>query len=172
LPTLSNTLVVAALVAIGAISTVVDLRTRRVPNRLTLTIAVSGLALAAGGFSGVTMTSALLGMLVGLVLMLPGHVIGATGAGDVKLFAATGTLLGPAAIATAFLYTLVAGGALALAAAVYRRRLAATLGRAITLVRTGGANAADIEGRSINNRFAYAPAIAFGTIAAALGFKL
>ena len=51
-------------------------------------------------------------------------------------------------------------------------RLAATVERAVTLVRTGGANAADIEGPSINNRFAYAPAIALGTIAAALGFRL
>jgi prepilin peptidase CpaA len=169
---LSNTLVVAALVAIGAISTVIDLRTRRVPNRLTLTIALAGLALAAGGFSSVTLSGALLGMLLGLGLMLPGHVIGATGAGDVKLFAATGTLLGPAAVATAFVYTLLAGGALAIAAAVYRRRLAATVGRAVTLVRTGGANAVDIQGPSINNRFAYAPAIALGTIAAALGFTL
>ena len=170
MPTLSKTLVVAALVAIGAVSTVIDLRTRRVPNRLTLSIALAGLALAASGLSGVTLASACFGGLVGLALMLPGHVIGATGAGDVKLFAATGTLLGPAGITTAFIYTLLAGGALAVAAAVSRRRLAATLERAATLVRTGGANAADIEGQSINNRFAYAPAIALGTIAAALGF--
>jgi len=172
LPTLSNTLVVAALVASGAVATVIDLRTRRVPNKLTLSIAVLGLALAAFRVSGVTLASAFLGGLLGLGLMLPGHVIGATGAGDVKLFAATGTLLGPAAIATAFLYTLLAGGALAFGAALYRRRLAATVGNAVTLVRTGGANAADIEGPSINNRFAYAPAIALGTIAAALGYKL
>jgi prepilin peptidase CpaA len=172
LPTLSNTLVVTALVAIGAISTVIDLRTRRVPNRLTLIIALGGLALAAGGFSGVTLTSALLGMLVGLALMLPGHIIGATGAGDVKLFAATGTLLGPASTLTAFVFTLLAGGALAFGAALSRRHLTTTLARTATLVRTGGANAADIEGPSINNRFAYAPAIAFGTIVAALGFSL
>jgi prepilin peptidase CpaA len=164
--------VVAVLVAVGAVSTVIDLRTRRVPNRLTLTIALAGLALAAAGVSGVTLRSALFGMLLGLGLMLPSHIIGATGAGDVKLFAATGTLLGPAAVGTAFIYTLLAGGTLAFAAAVYRRRLAATVGRAVTLVRTGGANAADIEGPSINNRFAYAPAIALGTIAAALGFRL
>jgi len=172
LPTLSNSLVITVLVAVGAVSTVIDFRTRRVPNRLTLTIALGGLVLAAGGFSGVTLTSALLGMLVGLALMLPGHVIGATGAGDVKLFAATGTLLGPSAVATAFVVTLLAGGALAIGAAIYRRRLAATVKRAITLVRSGGGNAAEIEGPSINNRFAFAPAIAFGTIVAALGFSL
>jgi prepilin peptidase CpaA len=172
LPTLSNTLVLAALVASGVVSTVIDLRTRRVPNQLTLTIAVAGLTLAAFGVSGVTLARAFLGMLLGLALMLPGHVIGATGAGDVKLFAASGTLLGPSAVIAAFIFTLVAGGLLAIAAALYRRRLAATLERALVLVRTAGANAADIEGHSINNRFAYAPAIALGTIAAALGFSL
>ncbi len=34
--------------------------------------------------------------------MLPGHLIGATGAGDVKLFAAAGAFIGPAHILTAF----------------------------------------------------------------------
>ena len=39
--------------------------------------------------------AALGGIAVGLAVMLPGHLIGATGAGDVKFFAALGTLLGP-----------------------------------------------------------------------------
>ena len=43
-----------------------------------------------------------------------GTSLGATGAGDVKLFAAIGTLLGPVPMRTAFLYTAIAGGALAL----------------------------------------------------------
>ncbi len=46
--------------------------------------------------------------------MLPGHLFGATGAGDVKLFAAAGALIGPAPIVTAFFYTALAGGVLAL----------------------------------------------------------
>jgi prepilin peptidase CpaA len=169
LSTLSNTLVVAALVATGAVSTVIDLRTRRVPNRLTATVALGGLALAALGLSGVTPTGALLGGILGLALMLPGHVIGATGAGDVKLFGATGTLLGPSAVGAAFLYTLLAGGALAVLAALSRRTLRASIARSASLVRTAGQNAAEVESRALNNRFAYAPAIAVGTIVAALG---
>jgi prepilin peptidase CpaA len=161
---------VTALACSGAISTVIDLRTRRVPNRLTFAIACVGVALAVSGLSGISLASACLGLLLGLALMLPGHVIGATGAGDVKLFAAAGTLLGPAAVGTAFVYTVIAGGLLALAAALYRRRLTATLARTATLVRTAGATAADIEATSSDNRFAYAPAIAIGTIVAALGF--
>ncbi len=46
---------------------------------------------------GVSVGAALLGCVIGLVLMLPGHVLGATGAGDVKLMAAVGSLLGPLA---------------------------------------------------------------------------
>lgn len=168
--TLSNPTVIAALVGLGTAATLVDLRTRRVPNRLTASVAVVGLLLSASHISGVRFDRALEGALVGLALMLPGHVIGATGAGDVKFFAAAGTLLGPAGMLTAFLYTVIAGGVLALAAAVSSRRVAATFHRAVALVRTGGANVADIESRSSNNRFAYAPAIAIGTIAAALGF--
>ena len=39
-----------------------------------------------------------------------------------------------------------------------------------TLVRTRGANVAEIEHVSANNRFAYAPAILVGALAAALRF--
>ena len=45
--------------------------------------------------------------------MLPGHLFGATGAGDVKLFAAAGTLLGPSDMVLAFVATAIAGGVLA-----------------------------------------------------------
>jgi prepilin peptidase CpaA len=99
--------------------------------------------------------------------MLPGHVIGATGAGDVKLFAALGTLLGPKAIAMAFLYTALAGGLLAVIVAARRQLLRQTFERTADLVRTGGANVAEIE-RARGNRFAYAPAIAIGALVAAL----
>ena len=62
-----------------------------------------------------------------------------------------------------------AGGLLVVIVAVRRRRLGATVGRTARLVRTGGANVADIERGTENNRFAYAPAIAAGALAAALG---
>jgi Flp pilus assembly protein protease CpaA len=88
----------------------------------------------------------------------------------VKLFAALGTLLGPKGILVAFVYTLITGGLLALVVAVSRRRLAVTIERTASLVRTGGSNVSEIEHASADNRFAYAPAIAVGALAAALGF--
>ena len=153
----------------GASSAIVDLHTRRVPNGLTLGIGALGVALAATRMTGVSVLGALGGFAVGLVLMLPGHVFGATGAGDVKLFAALGTLLGPGRTGVAFIYTALAGGLLAVIVASRRRRFAATVERTAALVRTGGGNAAEIERATENNRFAYAPAIAAGALAAALG---
>ena len=159
----------AAVATSGGVGALVDLKTRRVPNQLTLAITALGLALAASHVTGVSVAGALAGFAVGLVLMLPGHFVGATGAGDVKLFAALGTLLGPLHIAIAFLYTAIAGGVLAIVVAILRRRLAETVERTAALVRTGGSNVGDIEHAASNNRFAYAPAIALGALAAALG---
>jgi prepilin peptidase CpaA len=165
----SDPLVLAAVAGSGGASAAFDLRTRRVPNWLTLSITALGVGLAAANLTTVSVVSAIGGFVVGLLLMLPGHFVGATGAGDVKLFAAVGTLLGPAGAVIAFLYTAVVGGALALIVAIRRGRLETTLQGTATLVLTGGANVAEIERPTANNRFAYAPAIAVGTLAAALG---
>jgi prepilin peptidase CpaA len=150
-------------------SALVDLRIRRVPNKLTLGIAALGVLIAVTNTGAVSVGAAFAGFGLGLAIMLPSHIIGATGAGDVKLFAALGTLLGPWGIVTAFAYTAIAGGVLALAVALSRRRLRDTIERTALFVRTRGANVAEIEGASSDNRFAYAPAIALGALVAALG---
>ena len=165
----SDLLVAAVVVGGAGVAAAIDLRTRRVPNALTALLASSGVALAASGLSGVSIGGSLMGLAVGLALMLPGHLVGGTGAGDVKLFAAIGALIGPGHIVTAFLYTALAGGALALVVAVRRRRLRRTLGGTARLIATAAANAQAIESPIEHNRFAYAPAIAVGVTLAALG---
>ena len=157
------------LAAGAGLAAAIDLRTRRVPNPLTASLMASGLVFAAAGISGLSVGASLLGCMLGLALMLPGHLFGATGAGDVKLFAAAGALIGPAPIVTAFFYTALAGGLLALVVAVRRQRLQRTLNGTVTLVVTAAANSSAIAGPLENNRFAYAPAIAVGTLIAALG---
>lgn len=165
----SNPIVLAVLVLGVGAGAFIDLRTRRVPNALTMTLAATGIACAASGISGITVTASLLGFALGLGLMLPGYLFGATGAGDVKLLAAAGAWLGPALIGPAFLYTALAGGALALLVARRRRRLALTLEGTGRLVATGATNASVIEHPAADNRFAYAPAIAIGSVLAAYG---
>jgi len=151
----------------GGTAVAVDLRSRRVPNIVTLGVAGIGMALAAMQATHITPVEAAAGFAVGLLLMLPGHLVGATGAGDVKLLAAFGTLLGPARTGAAFVYTALAGGLLALAIAIRRRRARTTLTRALTVM--DPSVVAAIERPSEDNRFAYAPAVAIGALAAALG---
>ena len=165
----SDPIALGIVLVTGVIASTIDLRTRRVPNLLTASVTASGLALAALRADAVTFGMACAGCLAGLVLLLPGHFLGATGAGDVKLFAALGTLLGPKGIAFAWVYTALAGGVLAGVVAFSRASFSRTVERTATLVATGGANLADIERPTSNNRFAYAPAIAIGTLAVALG---
>jgi prepilin peptidase CpaA len=165
----SDLIVLATLAAGVGIASAIDLRTRRIPNPLTGLLAATGVALAAAGISGLTVGASFMGLVLGLALLLPSHVIGATGAGDVKLFAAAGALIGPAPIVHALFYTALAGGLLAVVVALKRQRLRRTLGGTAQLIRTAAANAAGIEAPKENNRFAYAPAIAVGTLLAALG---
>ena len=150
------------------IATVVDIRTRRIPNELTAAMAGVGIGLAASGVSGVPLWASVLGFVVGLVLMMPGHVLGATGAGDVKLMAAVGAIVGPALVISAFLFTAIAGGVLAIVVAVRRRRLAATLAGTGRLVAGSGETRELLRGAPQASRFAYGPAIAVGSIIAAL----
>ena len=165
-----RTVAIGAVALAGGISAVIDLHTHRVPNWLTAATATLGLTLAGFHSTGLGLAAAAAGFVVGALLMLPGHLFGGTGGGDVKLLAALGTLLGPDRIFYAFWYAAIAGGVLAVAVAIRRGLLHQTFSRTAALVTTAGGNTAEIEHQSSNNRFAFAPAIALGTLAAALGF--
>jgi prepilin peptidase CpaA len=158
-----------AAVAAGALAaTVIDIRTRRIPNDLTATMAGIGVGLSATGLSGLPVWASFLGFAVGLALMMPGHLLGATGAGDVKLMAAIGAIVGPGVVVSAFLFTAIAGGVLALAVAVRRRRLSATLAGTGRLIAAPSEVRQEIRSATPANRFAYGPAIAVGSVLAAL----
>ena len=96
---------------------------------------------------------------------IDGSWLGATGAGDVKLMAAAGAVLGPALVVSAVIFTALAGGVLAVAVAVRRRRLAATFAGTRQLV--AGQARDSIRSADASRRFAYGPAIAIGCVLAA-----
>jgi prepilin peptidase CpaA len=146
----------------------IDARTGRIPNALTFATAAAGIGCAALAITHVSLPMALLGLVVGLACMLPGHLFGGTGAGDVKLMAAIGTWLGPERIVVAFLACAIAGGLLATWHAVRRGRMRSTVARTARLVTDHGAAKAEIDGGAALGRFAYGPAIAAGVVLAAL----
>lgn len=157
------------MLAVGLLTaTVIDIRTRRIPNLLTAGMAAAGVALAAFGASGTSIAGAMLGFLIGLLLMLPGHALGATGAGDVKLMAAVGAIVGPEAVIVAFLLTAITGGVLAVLVAMRRGRLVATLSGTGRLIAAPAEARRTIEAPARANRFAYGPAIAVGSMLAML----
>jgi prepilin peptidase CpaA len=167
LPAISNPALVA-LVAGALTATIIDLRTGRIPNALTGALAGGGLGLAVTGFSGVSLAASVTGLFLGGLLMLPGHALGATGAGDVKFMAAVGAVVGVPIVLSAFLFTAVAGGVLSLAVAVRRRRLGATLSGTGRLIAAPANVRGEIRQAAPVSRFAYGPAIAIGSVLAGL----
>jgi prepilin peptidase CpaA len=91
-----------------------DLRTRRIPNYLTLGTVLAGLAynLIVQGLPG--LANGLLGMLLGFGLLILPYLWGGMGAGDVKALAALGAWLGPKLTLFLFCYMGAAGGVIAL----------------------------------------------------------
>ena len=124
--------------------------------------------MAATGLSGMTLLASFAGFALGFALMLPGHALGATGAGDVKLMAAVGAMVGPGTVVTAFAFTAIAGGILAVAVAIRRQRLRATLLGTGKLIALPTDAKRQIGSATASSRFAYGPAIAIGSILAVL----
>ncbi len=89
-----------------------DLYARRVPNRGLLAAAVAG-SVAMLMLPGVStgFPEAMAGLLLGLVLLLPFHLIGWMGAGDVKLFSVLGLLLGGGALLPLWIIASLLAGA-------------------------------------------------------------
>ena len=148
---------------------IIDARTRRVPNLLALFTAALGIALAALGLSPVGLRASLAGTALAFALMLPGHLVGATGAGDVKLMGAAGAILGVRLVPVAFVYTLIAGGVLACVLAVRRGCLARTLRGVRLIVVSPRTGRRAVETAGPVNRFPFVPAIAIGCLLAVLG---
>lgn len=105
-------LIILLVMLAAAVAT--DLLYRKIPNALTFSAAACGLLyhIYFNGLDGFLFS--LEGLLLGLGLLLFFHASGMMGAGDVKLMGAVGSILGPAAVFKAFLFTAIAGGIYAL----------------------------------------------------------
>jgi prepilin peptidase CpaA len=120
--------------AVAVTAAITDVRDRRIPNRLTYLAMVVGLVLQAAvhGWRGL-----LLGLVGGLLfggVFLIFHLVRAMGAGDVKLAAALGCIIGPAGSWQVMFATAVAGGALAILVMVFTGRVLKTLRSTLAVV--------------------------------------
>ena len=158
-----------------------DVRFYRIPNWLTF----GGMAFAivysifAARTPMTGVQSALGGLGTGLAIMLPFYVLGIMGAGDVKLMAMVGALLGPYPTLQAILFTCIVGGFAAVAVAIHRRRLGHMLanvkGAAQGIVVSGIAGIrpnGTIDTRQSIGKLPYGICICVGTIAQVLAHQL
>jgi prepilin peptidase CpaA len=113
----------AVLIALLVAAAVIDYRSHRIPNRLTVGGMVFGLLYNAVVPVGVQpgILWALGGLGLGLVILLPLYALRVMGAGDVKLMAMVGAFLGVGGVLHAVLFTFIAGGVAALAFALWHR---------------------------------------------------
>lgn len=109
------------------LAAVIDGVKLKVPNWLTFSMIISGWIYSASmaAWTGESLWGGLgwsfLGMIVGLLLLLPAYAIGGMGAGDVKLMAGLGAWMHATHTFYAFCVTAVVGAILAIAMIVMRR---------------------------------------------------
>ena len=100
---------IALILIVWAVSE--DVKAFRIPNMLIIAGYIAGvIMLVIRGFSGEHIGNYITGTLVGLSEMLIFYIIKAVGAGDVKLFAVLGLLLGKTLITQLLIVSLVTGG--------------------------------------------------------------
>ena len=106
----------ALFIPLAVIITYYDVRYRRIPNVFVLATLICGLTAntVIGGWGG--LWSSLAGCGVAFALMLLLHILGAMGAGDVKLFGAIGSVVGISMVLTTFAVVVLTGGVLAVIA--------------------------------------------------------
>jgi prepilin peptidase CpaA len=121
------------LFALAVVITYYDVKYRRIPNAFVAATLISGIIinLIWGGTTGIF--ASLAGCGVAFALMLTLHIFGALGAGDVKLFAAVGAVIGLQMVPMTFLIVLITGGLLAIVATVRAGLLQTTLQRVLMI---------------------------------------
>jgi prepilin peptidase CpaA len=118
------TFVLFALVLIAGVT---DIRTRRIPNWLVLSGLCLGVVLNSLLFqwSGLKLSLSGAALAFGIYLVL--YLLRGMGAGDVKLMAAIGALVGPKDWLAIFFFTAMIGGVIALVLLLMKRRFKQTL---------------------------------------------
>jgi prepilin peptidase CpaA len=153
---------------IVSVAAVTDLKWRRIPNWLTLPALPMGVI--AQSVYGDGFWQGLAGACIGLLALLPLFLVGAGGAGDVKLFAVVGAFVGIGNLLVVFVLITVTGGVAAVIVAMRAGALFHVLKNSWLIVASAGRGRwAEFRERSDLGkpgalRLAYGAVIALGTL--------
>ncbi len=121
------------LVPLAVLITYYDVRYRRIPNAFVLATLAGGLLINGilHGPGGVA--ASLGGCALAFGMMFALHLFGAMGAGDVKLFAAIGSVVGLKLVIPTFVVVVLTGGVLAVVTSLRAGALVATMQRVLQI---------------------------------------
>jgi prepilin peptidase CpaA len=124
----------APLLAALVVAAVYDVRTRRIPNLLALSLIIAGLLRFALTSNSLTITQAIIGLVLGFVVGTVLFALRALGGGDVKLLAAIGVWTGPTLLLAVLALSLVLAMLLAIVSAVRRGALRNLMANALAML--------------------------------------
>lgn len=127
-------IIYSILIAVVLIAAIYDAAMQRIPNWTSLLIVLLGLGWNTFFTEGLGIRDSGLGLLAGLLMMMPSYVFGGMGAGDVKLIAAIGSVVGINQVLDVALYSYMAMFVMALLFIVVKGDLLKLLRRLRTLV--------------------------------------
>ncbi|MGI9101708.1 MAG: A24 family peptidase [Terriglobales bacterium] len=117
----SGPLIAALAGAVALTAAISDVRQRRIPNALTYSSALAGIAVQTAAYGWRGLVSSVAGGVCFGGLLLVFYLIRAMGAGDVKLAAALGCIVGLGASVQVMLATAISGGIFAIVFMVWSR---------------------------------------------------
>ena len=107
------------LVSVVVVCTATDLSVRRIPNVVLVPALMTALFFSAFDEGLAGLTDSLGGLVVGILMLMPLHLLGRMGAGDIKLLGVIGSMLGTWGAIVAGLATMIAGSLLGIAYIVW-----------------------------------------------------
>lgn len=127
-------LVKIILLILLGLSVYYDLKIRKIPNKITVPAALAGIVIGLifSGLGG--LVSSLAGLLFGLLIFIIPYLLGGMGAGDVKLMASIGALMGWEFTLQSALGTALVGGIMVILYMLYKRQLGNTLLKTLGLI--------------------------------------
>ncbi len=111
----------------AAVGAAFDVSTHRIPNRLTYSGMLAGMLFWSVLMGWRGFATAVLGAVIAGGIFFLFYLVGAMGAGDVKLMAAVGSIAGPRKSVEAMFACAIMGGVMAIGYALYHNRLRGTL---------------------------------------------
>jgi len=160
--------IAATLLIVVTLCAITDISEHRIPNAILLPALILAFVFNSllAGLPG--LLDGIQGLVLGFAMLFPIYFLGGTSAGDVKLLAVVGALLGPNGALIAGVATLFFGGVLGVLFIVWRVIEPVVVAYIAQVVSSGGSTAPSLirtraRDRSWRSEFPYAPAIACGT---------